>query len=39
MNYYGKSDAKNAGMSEPKYYNLVSYKEYLLAQQQTLGLL
>ena len=39
MNYYGKTDAKNAGMSEPKYYNLETYKQYLLAQQQTLGLL
>jgi len=39
MNYYGKTDAKNAGMSTPKYHNLASYKEYLLEQQQTLELL
>lgn len=39
MNYYGKTDAKNAGMSKPKYHNLESYKEYLISQQQTLRLL
>lgn len=37
MNYYGKVDAKNAGIGMPKYHNLATYQEYLLKQQALLN--
>lgn len=37
MNYYGKSDAKNKGIGEPKYHNLKTYQEYLEKQQDILN--
>lgn len=37
MNYYGKVDAKNAGIGAPKYHNLATYQEYLQKQQALLN--
>lgn len=37
MNYYGKVDAKNAGIGVPKYHNLATYQEYLQKQQALLN--
>lgn len=37
MGYYGKTDAKNAGIGVPRYNNLKSYKEYLRQQQDILN--
>lgn len=38
MNYYGKEDARRAGMPRPNYNNLKTYKEYLEGQQEKLAL-
>ena len=38
MNYYGKDDARKAGMSKPNYNNLKTYKEYLEGQKEKLSL-
>ena len=38
MNYYGKDDARKAGMAKPNYNNLKTYKEYLEGQQDKLSL-
>ncbi len=36
VNYYNKQDAQKAGLGEPHYNNLASYKEYLKKQNQLL---
>jgi len=35
--YFNKTDARNAGIGEPRYHNLASYKEYLKSQSEKLN--
>lgn len=37
MNYYNKADARSAGIGEPHYNNLASYKEYLRGQREKIN--
>lgn len=37
MNYYNKVDARSAGIGNPHYNNLTSYKEYLRAQRERIN--
>mgnify|MGYP002624520112 CR=1 FL=1 len=36
-NYYGKADAQKAGIGQPKYNNIATYKAYLEQQKELLG--
>jgi len=35
--YFNKTDARNAGIGEPRYHNLATYKEYLKSQSEKLS--